>query len=51
MRTIPEGVLEHGDLPDPEAQEINDLKDRVAELENQVKALVDAVTPKAGLNS
>jgi serine O-acetyltransferase len=48
MRTIPEGVLEHGDLPDPEAQEINDLKDRVAGLESQVKALVDAVTPKAG---
>jgi serine O-acetyltransferase len=48
MRTVPEGVLEHGDLPDPEAQDINDLKDRVAELENQVKALMDAVTPKAG---
>jgi serine O-acetyltransferase len=51
MRTIPEGVLEHGDLPDPEGQEINDLKERVAELENQVKALVDAVTPKAGSRS
>jgi serine O-acetyltransferase len=51
MRTIPEGVLEHGDLPDPEGQEINDLKDRVAELESQVRALVDAVTPKAGSRS
>jgi serine O-acetyltransferase len=51
MRTIPEGVLEHGDLPDPEGQEINDLKERVADLENQIKALVDAVTPKAGSRS
>jgi serine O-acetyltransferase len=51
MRTIPEGVLEHGDLPDPEGQEINDLKERVADLENQVKALVNAVTPKAGSRS
>ncbi len=51
MRTIPEGVLEHGDLPDPEGQEITDLKERVAELETQIKALVDAVTPKAGSRS
>src|SRR6202451_1779666 len=39
MRTIPEGVLEHGQLPDPEGQEIEDLKERVAELEQMVKAL------------
>jgi serine O-acetyltransferase len=51
MRTIPEGVLEHGDLPDPEGQEITDLKDRVAELETQMKALIDAVTPKIGSRS
>jgi serine O-acetyltransferase len=51
MRNIPGGVLEHGDLPDPEGQEIDDLKERLAELENQVKALADAVTPKAGSRS
>ena len=36
----PEGVLDHGMLPDPEGQEIEDLKQRVAELEQQVKALL-----------
>jgi serine O-acetyltransferase len=35
----PEGVLDHGMLPDPEGQEINDLKQRVQELEQQVRAL------------
>ena len=40
MRAIPEGVLEHGQLPDPEGQEIEDLKERVAELEEKVKALL-----------
>lgn len=35
----PQGVLEHGMLPDPEAQEINELKQRLEELEAQVKAL------------
>jgi serine O-acetyltransferase len=44
----PMGVLEHGQLPDPEGQEISDLKERVAELESQVKALLDVLTPKAG---
>jgi serine O-acetyltransferase len=48
MRSVPEGgVLEHGQLPDPEGQEINDLKARVAELEELVKSLVAAVTPNA----
>jgi serine O-acetyltransferase len=37
---FPEGVLDHGMLPDPEGQEINDLKQRVAELENLVRTLV-----------
>lgn len=41
------GVLEHGLLPDPEGQEINDLKARVAELEELVKSLVAAVMPNA----
>src|SRR6202034_2584476 len=40
MRSIPEGVLEHGQLPDPEGQEIEDLKERVAELEELVKSLL-----------
>jgi serine O-acetyltransferase len=47
MRAIPSGVLEHGQLPDPEGQDINELKERVAELEQQVKQLVAALTPKA----
>ena len=36
-RRVPEGVLDHGTLPDPEGQEINDLKQRVSELENLVR--------------
>ena len=35
----PEGVLDHGMLPDPEAQEISELRQRVDALEAQVKAL------------
>ncbi len=34
-----DGVLDHGLLPDPEGQEINELKQRVAELEGRMKAL------------
>ena len=34
--------LEHGQLPDPEGQAIADLTRRVAELEEQLKALTDA---------
>jgi serine O-acetyltransferase len=40
MRSIPGGVLEHGQLPDPEGQEIEDLKQRVADLEGLVKSLL-----------
>jgi serine O-acetyltransferase len=36
----PEGVLDHGMLPDPEGQEIEDIKQRVADLESQMKALL-----------
>jgi serine O-acetyltransferase len=35
-----EGELEHGMLPDPEGQEISDLRERVADLERQVQALL-----------
>jgi serine O-acetyltransferase len=42
------GVLEHGLLPDPEGQEINDLKERVAQLESQLKALMGELTIKPG---
>ncbi|HEY4086722.1 MAG TPA: serine O-acetyltransferase [Bryobacteraceae bacterium] len=34
-----EGVLDHGMMPDPEGQEIEDLKSRVSELETRLKAL------------
>jgi serine O-acetyltransferase len=34
-----EGVLDHGMMPDPEGQEIEDLKTRVSELEERLKAL------------
>jgi serine O-acetyltransferase len=37
---VAEGVLEHGLLPDPEAQEIADLRDRIVDLEKQVQALL-----------
>jgi serine O-acetyltransferase len=39
-----EGELEHGMLPDPEGQEISDLRDRVADLEKQVRALLGQET-------
>ena len=38
---VPEQMLEHGQLPDPEAQEIDDLRQRVDELEAQVRAILD----------
>ncbi len=34
-----EGVLDHGMMPDPEGQEIEDLKSRVSELEARLQAL------------
>jgi serine O-acetyltransferase len=40
--TDPTGVLDHGLLPDPEGQDIADLKTRVAELEAQIKAVLDS---------
>ncbi|MES1257242.1 MAG: serine O-acetyltransferase [Acidobacteriota bacterium] len=36
----PQGVLEHGMLPDPEAQEMNELKQRVESLEAQLRKLL-----------
>ncbi len=35
------GVLEHGRLPDPEGQAIEDLRKRVDELEQQLRALTE----------
>ncbi len=46
-RSAADGVLEHGQLPDPEGQEINDLKERVAALEAQMKAILEGQTTKA----
>ncbi|MGI8989598.1 MAG: serine O-acetyltransferase [Bryobacteraceae bacterium] len=40
------GVLEHGQLPDPEGQDIDDLKKRVAELEALVHQLIGSVRPE-----
>ncbi len=36
-----EGELEHGMLPDPEGQEILDLRARMTELEKMVQTLVE----------
>jgi serine O-acetyltransferase len=49
MRTTT-GVLEHGELPDPEGQEIDELKQRVAELEGKMKAILDELPAKASRN-
>jgi serine O-acetyltransferase len=38
-----EGDLEHGMLPDPEGQEINDLRQRIADLERQVQTLLTGI--------
>jgi len=43
---IPDGVLDHGSLPDPEGQEIEDLKERVAALEEMVKTLLKETAPR-----
>jgi serine O-acetyltransferase len=51
MRSATEGVLDHGQLPDPEGQEINELKERVASLEGEMKTILDAISTKAGRNS
>ncbi len=37
-----EGVLDHGLMPDPEGEEIEELKQRVGDLEEKLKALLDA---------
>jgi serine O-acetyltransferase len=44
------GVLEHGQLPDPEGQEIDDLKQRVAQLESRMKAILDELPARASRN-
>jgi serine O-acetyltransferase len=40
------GVLEHGSLPDPEGQAIDDLRKRVEELEQMVRLLAGEAAPK-----
>lgn len=47
VRVRPEGHLEHGRLPDPEGQAIDDLARRVAELESLVRQLTDGVEARA----
>jgi serine O-acetyltransferase len=39
VRIRPEATLDHGHLPDPEGQAIDDLARRVAELESLVRQL------------
>ena len=51
QRALNGDVLDHGQLPDPEGQEIADLQQRVQDLEEQVKSLVDILEPKAGSRS
>lgn len=41
------GVLEHGKLPDPEGQEIEELKQRVADLEAQLRLLAERLELEA----
>jgi serine O-acetyltransferase len=36
-----QGLLEHGNLPDPEGQDIDELKQRVADLEAQIRRLAE----------
>jgi serine O-acetyltransferase len=36
-----DGVLDHGMMPDPEGQEIEELKQRVTGLEEKLKALLE----------
>ncbi len=44
------GVLEHGQLPDPEGQEIDELKQRVAELESRMKAILEELRAETSRN-
>ena len=44
------GVLEHGNLPDPEGQDIEDLKKRVAELESLVHRITGRLEPENAHN-
>ena len=41
------GLLEHGNLPDPEGQAIDELKQRVAELEAQLRMLAERLELEA----
>ncbi len=42
-----QGLLEHGNLPDPEGQEIDDLKQRVASLEAELRSLAERLELEA----
>jgi serine O-acetyltransferase len=44
-KNAPEGVLDHGLMPDPAGQEIAELKHRVAELEAQMEAILKIHPP------
>jgi serine O-acetyltransferase len=47
MRNADNEVLEHGRLPDPERDEIDDLKKRVEDLEQRLHYLVDKIDIEA----
>ena len=41
------GMLEHGNLPDPEGQAIEELKQRIADLERQIRLLAERLELEA----
>jgi serine O-acetyltransferase len=47
-KKAPEGVLDHGKLPDPEGQAIEDLAKRVKELESLVHSLAEELSLSRG---
>lgn len=46
-RSEAQGLLKHGNLPDPEGQEIDELKQRVADLEAQIHSLAERLELEA----
>ncbi|MFN3326951.1 MAG: serine O-acetyltransferase [Bryobacteraceae bacterium] len=47
MRSEPDDALEHGKLPDPEGQAMEEMSRRIEALETQIRALVEDRIPKS----